>query len=63
MPILNGVLDMLEEWAANGQNVKDVLGNDIKSFCAELVGEEGSNYFRDKWRKQLNNNIAKKLGK
>ena len=63
MPILNSVLDMLEEWAANGQNVKDVLGNDIKGFCAELVGEEGSNSFRDKWRKQLNNNIAKKLGK
>lgn len=63
MPILNSVLDMLEEWAANGQNVKDALGNDIQSFCAELVGEEGSNSFRDKWRKQLNNNIAKKLGK
>lgn len=63
MPILNGVLDMLEESAANGQNAKDVLGNDIKSFCSELVGEEGSKSFRDKWRKQLNNNIAKKLGK
>lgn len=63
MPILNGVLDMLEERAANGQNVKDVLGNDIKSFCSELAGEEGANSFRDKWRKQLNKNIAKKLGK
>lgn len=63
MPILNGVLDMLEETAATGQNVKDVLGNDIKSFCSELVGEEGSKSFRDKWRKQLNNKIAKKLGK
>ena len=38
MPILNSVLDMLEEWAANEQNVKDALGNDIQSFCAELVG-------------------------
>lgn len=63
MPILNGVLDMLEETAATGQNIKDVLGNDIKSFCSELVGEEGSKSFRDKWRKQLNNKIAKKLGK
>ncbi|MEW8995769.1 DUF1048 domain-containing protein [Clostridium sp.] len=63
MPILNGVLDMLEETAATGQNVKAVLGNDIKSFCSELVGEEGSKSFRDKWRKQLNNKIAKKLGK
>ena len=63
MTIFNSVLDMLEETAANGKNVKDVLGNDIKSFCAELVGGEESNSFRDKWRRQLNNNIAKKLGK
>ena len=63
MPILEGVLEMLEETAAEGQSVQAVLGDDIKGFCLELVSEEGSNSFRDKWRKQLNNNIAKKLGK
>lgn len=63
MPILSGVLDMLEETAANGQNINDVLGNDIKSFCSELVGEEGAKSYRDKWRKKLNNKIIKKLGK
>lgn len=63
MPIFNVVLDMLEETAAAGQNVKDVVGNDIKNFCSELVGEEEAKSFRDKWRKQLNNKIAKKLGK
>lgn len=63
MPIFDGVLCMLEERAANGQSVKEVLGDDIKGFCIELVGKEGANSFRDKWRKKLNNNIAKKLGK
>lgn len=63
MPILDGVIGMLEEAVAEGQSVEEVLGDDIKGFCSALVGEEGAKSFRDKWRKQLNNNIAKKLGK
>lgn len=63
MPILDGVLGLLEESAAEGQGVQEVLGDDIKGFCSALAGEEGAKSFRDKWRKQLNNNIAKKLGK
>lgn len=63
MPILEGVLEFLEQTAADGQSIKDVLDDDIKGFCLELVGEEGAKSFRDKWRKQLNNNITKKLGR
>ncbi|AEY65564.1 DUF1048 domain-containing protein [Clostridium sp. BNL1100] len=63
MPILDGVLGLLEETAADGQNVEEVLGDDIKGFCSALAGEEGAKSFRDKWRQQLNNNITKKLGK
>lgn len=63
MPILDGVLGLLEETAADGQSVQEVLGDDIKGFCSALAGEEGAMSFRDKWREQLNNNIAKKLGK
>ncbi|QAT39080.1 DUF1048 domain-containing protein [Clostridium sp. JN-9] len=63
MPILDGVLGLLEESAVDGENVKEVLGEDIKGFCSALAGIDGANSFRDKWRKQLNNNIAKKLGK
>lgn len=62
MPILDGVLGLLEETAAEGQSVREALGDDIKGFCSALIGEEGAKSFRDKWRKQLNNNIAKKLG-
>ncbi|WP_099468090.1 DUF1048 domain-containing protein [Konateibacter massiliensis] len=63
MPILDGVLGLLEESAADGQSVQEVLGDDIKGFCSALAGEEGAKSYRDKWREQLNNNIAKKLGK
>jgi len=45
------------------QSVQDIWGDDIKGFCSALVGEEGAKSFRDKWRKEVNNNIAKKLGK
>ncbi|WFR57061.1 DUF1048 domain-containing protein [Anaerocolumna sp. AGMB13025] len=63
MPILDGVLGLLEETAADGQSIEEVLGDDIKGFCLALVGEEGAKSYRDKWREQLNNTIVKKLGK
>lgn len=63
MPILDGVLGLLEQSAADGQTVQEVLGDDIKGFCSALAGEEGAKTYRDKWREQLNHNIAKKLGK
>ena len=63
MPILDGVLGLFEESSAEGQSVQEVLGDDIRGFCSALIGEEGAISVRDKWRRQLNNNIAKKLGK
>ncbi|WP_130858603.1 DUF1048 domain-containing protein [Gracilibacillus phocaeensis] len=62
MPILDSALELLEVTAADGQSVEEVLGDDIKGFCAALVGEEGAKTYRDKWRDQLNKNVAKKLG-
>jgi len=62
MPILDGVLGLLEEASADGQLVQEVLGDDIKGFCSALAGEEGAKSYRDKWREQLNRQIAKKLG-
>lgn len=63
MPILDNVLGLLEETASEGQSVQEVLGDDIKGFCSAIAGEEGAKSYHDKWREQLNNNIAKKLGK
>ncbi|WP_433715821.1 DUF1048 domain-containing protein [Nocardia sp. CA-084685] len=63
MPILDGALGLLEETASDGQSVHEALGNDIKGFCAAIAGEEGAKSYRDKWRDQLNNNVARKLGR
>ncbi len=63
MPIFDGVLGLLEESALDGQSIGDVLGDDIDSFCSALVGDEGAESYRDKWRKELNRNIARKLGR
>jgi len=63
MPILDGLLGLLEESAAEDQRVEDVLGNDIEGFCRALAGAEGAQSYRDKWREDLNKSIAKKLGR
>lgn len=62
MPILDGVLGLLEETTTDGQSVAEALGEDIEGFCSALAGEEGAMSYRDKWRAQLNNTVAKKLG-
>lgn len=63
MPILDGALGLLEETAADGHSVDEALGDDIKGFCAAIAGEEGAKSYRDKWRNQLNMNVARKLGR
>ena len=63
MPILDGALGLLEETAAEGQDVREVLGDDIAGFCSALVGGEGARSYRDRWREQLNRNVARKLGR
>ena len=62
MPILDGALGLLEETAADGQSIHEVLGDDVEGFCAALAGGEGARSYRDRWRDQLNKNVARKLG-
>jgi DNA-binding ferritin-like protein (Dps family) len=63
MPILDSALGLLEEAAADGQSIGEVLGDDISGFCAALAGGEGARTYRDRWREQLNGNVARKLGR
>ena len=63
MPILDGALGLLEQTAADGRDVDEALGDDIAGFCAALAGGEGARNFRDRWREQLNRNVARKLGR
>ncbi|MFH8610653.1 DUF1048 domain-containing protein [Streptomyces sp. NPDC018029] len=61
MPILDAALGLLEETAADGQSVHEVLGDDIRGFSTALAGGEGARTHRDRWREQLNRNVARKL--
>jgi len=63
MPFLDGALGLLEESAAEGQSVQEVLGDDVPGFSAALAGGQGARTYRDRWREQLNRNVAKKLAR
>ncbi|MGV2918130.1 DUF1048 domain-containing protein [Streptomyces alfalfae] len=62
-PILDAALGLLEEAAAEGQSAHEVLGDDIPGFCVALVGGGGARTHRDRWREQLNRNVARKLSR
>jgi len=62
-PIADAALGLLEEASADGQGAHEVLGDDIPGFCAALAGGEGARTYRDRWRAQLNRNVARKLGR
>ncbi|MEV4760487.1 DUF1048 domain-containing protein [Micromonospora sp. NPDC049559] len=61
-PIADGALGLLEETASDGQSIHEVLGDDIEGFCAALAGGQEARTYRDRWREQLNRNVARKLG-
>ncbi|MER5896762.1 DUF1048 domain-containing protein [Streptomyces sp. NPDC001876] len=63
MPILDTALGLLEDTAADGLSVHEVLGDDIRGFCTALAGGEGARTHRDRWREQLNRNVARKLSR
>ncbi|MFZ4155583.1 DUF1048 domain-containing protein [Streptomyces pseudogriseolus] len=63
MPIFDAALGLLEESAADGLSVQEVLGDDIPGFCAALAGGHGARTYRDRWREQLNRNVARKLSR
>jgi DNA-binding ferritin-like protein (Dps family) len=63
MPILDSALGLLEVAAADGQSVHEVLGADIQGFCAALAGGAEARTDRDRWREQLNRDVARKLSR
>jgi len=63
LPILDAALGLLEESSAEGQSVQEVLGDDIAGFSTALAGEQGARTYRDRWRAQLNENVARKLSR
>jgi DNA-binding ferritin-like protein (Dps family) len=63
IPLLDSALGLLEESAADGLTIYQVVGDDIVGFSAALAGGEGARNYRDKWREQLNANVARRLNR
>ena len=42
---------------------EEILGSDIRSFCSSLFSGEEMKTYRDKWRRQLNQNVERRLGR
>jgi DNA-binding ferritin-like protein (Dps family) len=63
LPIVDAALALLEESASDGQSIHEVLGDDIPGFCAALAGGKQARTYRDRWREQLNRNVARKLAR
>jgi DNA-binding ferritin-like protein (Dps family) len=63
LPIADAALGLLEQASADGQSLHEVLGDDIPGFCTALAGGDGARTYRDRWREQLNRNVARKLGR
>ena len=63
MPIFENIVEFLEESAIDCLPVDNIFGGDYEVFSQELLGGENSKFYRDKWRKKLNDTINKKLSK
>lgn len=63
MPVMDGVLGLFEESAAEGLLAAEVLDGDVVSFCTALTGRPGAADYRAKWRMQLNASVHAKLGR
>lgn len=62
--VFKGLLDFFEEGAANGKGALEITGNDVAAFCDEILRDEKrEKTYTEKWREELNRDIAKKLGK
>ncbi len=55
--IFGGILDLLEQGAAEGKKVTDLTGEDVAAFCDDLVKDEQT--WKDKYRKKLNDTIGR----
>ena len=63
VPILDGILGLLEESAMDGISINQIVDGDAKKFSAAVAGVDGVENYRDKWRKQLNESVAENLKK
>lgn len=61
MKIHYDLIELFEAGAADGKHVLEITGEDVASFCDELL--RSARTYTEDWREALNRDILKKLGK
>ena len=61
MKIHYDLIELFEAGAAEGKHVLEITGEDVASFCDELL--RGARTYTEDWPETLNRDIQKKLGK
>jgi DNA-binding ferritin-like protein (Dps family) len=52
---------LFETGAADGKQVLEITGEDVASFCDELL--QNAKTYTENWHEKLNRDIMKKIGK
>ncbi len=55
------LIELFESGAAEGKQVLEITGEDVASFCEELL--RSAKTYTENWREQLNRDIQKHVGK
>jgi DNA-binding ferritin-like protein (Dps family) len=58
---LYAIIELFEQAAADGKKVLDITGENVASFCDELLRD--SKTWQDEMRRKLNKNVKEKLSK
>lgn len=61
MKIHYDLIELFETGAADGKDVLEITGEDVATFCDELL--RSASTYTENWREALNRDILKKLGK
>lgn len=61
MKIHYDLIELFEAGAAEGKPVLEITGEDVATFCDELL--RSARTYTEDWREALNRDIQKKLGK
>lgn len=61
MKIHYDLIELFEAGVADGKHVLEITGEDVASFCDELL--RSARTYTEDWRETLNRDILKKIGK
>lgn len=61
MKIHYDLIELFEVGVADGKHVLEITGEDVASFCDELL--RSARTYTEDWRETLNRDILKKIGK